>query len=121
MQVYIAGPLSADTREKMLTNVEQAVLVGNKVRKLGHQPYVPHLMFFADEILQRDGCNIAWYDWVREDLYWLETCDALLMQGDWRESKGSWVEYIVAKHIGLTVFESFDDFECWCKACNQTN
>jgi len=123
MKVYIAGPLSAGTREEMLTNVERAVLAGDKVRQLGHLPFVPHLTLFADEIMQRAGRNVHWSAWVEEDLHWLEACDALLIQGEWQDSKGSWVEYIFAKHAKMKVFESLVEFECWCKesCCRRTS
>jgi len=67
--VYIAGPYTSDPD----TCTEAAIGVGNAVRDLGFQVFIPHLFHFWDKIHPR-----GYEDWMDQDFHWLDRCDMLL-------------------------------------------
>lgn len=101
MKVYIAGPYSiGDTA----ANVRRALEAAEKVRELGHLPFVPHLTHFWHLVFPH-----PYEYWIAMDNEWLLECDALLRLPG--ESVGADGEVAWARHCDLRVFYGLDDFE----------
>lgn len=97
MKIYIAGPY---TGGDVVANVRSAITAGQLVMDRGHTPFVPHLNHFWHH--QIPG---AYEQWMRLDLAWLESCDALIrLSGD---SPGADREVQRAEELGIPVFTSF--------------
>lgn len=98
--IYVAGPLTVGGE---LRNVYRAIHAGERMRKLGLIPVVPHLFAFWDIVAP--GPN---YDeWLALDLKFLEKCDLLLRLPG--ESKGADREVERARELGVRVFEEEAD------------
>ena len=104
--VYVAGPYSASTAERLERNVEAAVDAGIAVFQRGHFPYVPHLTHYVDLRAKQTGITLEWEDFISWDLPWLERCDALLYLGS---SKGADIELRLAEKLGKRIFVSLED------------
>lgn len=52
-----------------------------------------------------------WEDYMKDDIKLLLDCDAIWMMNDWKDSKGARFEYLIAKKIGLSIYniEPFED------------
>ena len=111
MRVYIAGALSS--KEKVnrspsqiivdyIQNVHTMCQTASKVRRMGHEPYVPGL----DLLL-----GIIAGDWEEEEyrglgMSFLSVCDAVLVTS-WSWGVEQEVEY--AKELGIPIFYSEEE------------
>jgi hypothetical protein len=98
-KIYVSGPLTEGDR---LLNVRNAILAANILLEAGDFPFCPHLTIMWDLIIPQS------YDtWMRWDLTWLESCDALLrLPGP---SKGADIEVAKAKDLKLPVYYNIED------------
>lgn len=87
MRIYIAGPISADTHDKMAWNVFKAIYIAKDIIKKGHFPFIPHLFWIL-------GLDRSWQWWIDFDDVWLRQCDALFYMGP---SPGADIELARAK------------------------
>jgi len=108
MRIYIAGPLTADTDEAVLQNCQKAIDAGIELMRMGHTPFVPHLMHWFDTRARGKGVNFSWEDYISWCLAWLEQCEALLFLGS---SPGADVELEAAKKAGKRIFYSVDEVQ----------
>lgn len=99
MRIYIAGPISADTHDKMAWNVFKAIYIAKDIIKKGHFPFIPHLFWFL-------GLDRSWQWWIDFDDVWLRQCDALFYMGP---SPGADIELARAKERGLKIIYSLDE------------
>jgi len=104
--VYVAGPYSANTAERLERNVEAAVDAGIAVFQRGHFPYIPHLTHYVDLRAKETGITLEWTDFMTWDLPWLERCDGLLYLGS---SKGADLELRLATELGKRIFASIKE------------
>jgi len=53
MLIYIAGPLGASSKNygKIIENITRAVKVSDVIFSLGHECFIPHLMWFSHELI----------------------------------------------------------------------
>jgi len=105
MHIYIAGPYSASTTEKVEGNVSTAIMAAIEVLKKGHYPYIPHLTHFVDKVKQTT-LALLWEDHLDWGLAWLEKCDALLYIGS---SRGADIELEYALSKGKRIFRGIDE------------
>jgi hypothetical protein len=104
MLIYISHPYSAGTLAELQYNAEASMDIALQLRKKGHSVFVPLLTHYLDRRWQDKG-HVENYDyWLREDLRFLGCCDAILMAGNHRASRGCCREHEVAKAIGLVVY-----------------
>ena len=105
--IYIAGPISDGERlprSLWKTNIVRACKLGSKVIELGHNPIIPHLYYFMEEL---SHTHFDYEDWLRVDFGFIESSDAVLrMDG---ASKGADREVEFAKLIGRQVFRGLDE------------
>ena len=93
--VYVSGPIS---QGNWLINIRLAVQSGERLRRAGFVPLVPHLIALAELC----GSDATYEDWLALDLALLERCDALLrLPGP---SVGADREVEHARALGLPVF-----------------
>jgi hypothetical protein len=100
MYIYVAGPY---TKGDVIINVREAVKVGDRLRLMGHVPYIPHLSMLWHLILPHEDIDY----WYQFDLEWLKKCDALFRFPG--ESKGADTEVEVARAKGLPVYFTFEE------------
>ena len=105
MKVYIAGPY---TTGDVVINVRNAIAAGQRVVDAGHTPFVPHLYHFWHHQIPGD-----YGQWMRLDLEWLESCDALLRLPG--ESSGADREVAHAVGRGIRVFGMWTPLLKWLK------
>lgn len=110
LRVYCASPFSASTAQLVEANIDHAVTTGIKVRALGAVPVVPHIT--VPPFLDMDVVA-CWEPAMRECLSHLKTCQALLLTGDWRASRGCQLERLVAYEEKIPAFESVEDLAAW--------
>jgi formate-dependent nitrite reductase cytochrome c552 subunit len=106
LTIYIAGPISAPTKHKMLDNVQKAFDVALEIAKKGHIFYLPHLSVFFDEYAQEKEVSLPWEYWMEFDDVWAQKCDALFYIAS---SKGTDIELARAKELGKQIFYSLDE------------
>jgi hypothetical protein len=106
LRIYIAGPYTAETAERMVSNVNAAIDASFIIYSRGHFPYIPHLTHFIDQRAKEVGFKLEWEDYIRWDLVWLEHCDALLYLSG---SRGADLELKAAKKAGKQIFYSLDE------------
>jgi hypothetical protein len=97
-KVYVAGPY---TKRNVMTNINNAIWVGDWILSQGFIPFIPHLTGFWELILSHD-----YETWMEYDLEWLKVCDALLRMSG--ESEGADREVEVAMSFGIPVFYQDD-------------
>lgn len=96
MFIYIAGPLSASTKEEEHKNVQRAIAIGIQLMRKGHRVMIPHLTQY---IADHPDCDLPrtrafWVRWF--DFGWMDKCDAVFFMEGWRESEGAILEYLYA-------------------------
>jgi hypothetical protein len=104
--IYIAGPF---TKGGELRNVYRAIHAGERMRKLGLIPIVPHLSAFWDIVAP----GAEYEDWMALDLKYIERCDMLLRLPG--ESPGSDREVAHAQALGKRVFMEEGDVYAWVR------
>ena len=96
--VYIAGPYTAPTKEGVSANIAKAEEAARAVWAMGHAAICPHTnsAHFDD---------VASYETFAEGyLQMLDAADAVLVVGDWRNSRGTCREMAEACFSDVPVF-----------------
>ena len=109
--VYIAGPYMGATHDyRSYFEIERNITVAAEAAATlvthGYGFFCPHLHSAHFEVIVPRAPVEFWREL---DCAFLEVCDAMLMVGEWRESKGACHEKRVAEMRGLPVFESLLD------------
>ena len=99
LKIYVAGPISAPTKEEMDNNVIIASRVTAELIYKGHYPYTPHLLCHLN-------IEKSWEYWMDFDDQWLRQCDALFYIAP---SRGTDIELANAKELGMRIFYSLDE------------
>jgi nucleoside 2-deoxyribosyltransferase len=100
MLVYVAGPYSGDTDEKVESNIVSARCIGIELWEMGHSVIVPHMNTAHFEKLS----DVSWERFMEGDLDILSRCDCLVLTPDWRESKGACMEKEYAESLKIPVY-----------------
>lgn len=106
MRFYVAGPLSADTDEGQLRNVERAMTVSRDLLDKGHIPFCPHLTHFWDQHCTKGERHVTYEQWMTYDREWLNQCQAFFFIAS---SPGASRELGWALALGLPVYTSLED------------
>ena len=108
MQIYVAGPYTADTDEGILENIAKAEEIGQALLVKGYLPIIPHkITSFWDRKGPTKGWDHqTWIDrWCRP---LLDRCDAVFMVPGWETSPGATIEYHHATEKGKPVYFSLE-------------
>ena len=108
MKIYVAGPLSADIKEKRDYNIAEARNAGIEILRKGHVPFVPHTI---SEGWHDDSSLLHLKDFYYLDAKWLSLCDAILMLPGWKESTGSMWEHAFAKVLNLEILYDINEVD----------
>jgi len=100
MRVYIAGPISLGDR---VANIRQAILAADRALRAGHTPFIPHLDFLWELVVESPYETRMSYDHE-----WIKVCDALIRLPG--ESKGADREVVWARELGIPVYFGIDEF-----------
>jgi hypothetical protein len=108
-RIYIAGPYSADNVMDVLKNIRNGINISYEVFTKGYAPFCPWLDFYY--VLADKPGKLTLNDFYDYSLAWLKVSDAILMTGDWQNSKGSMKEWEYAKKNNIPVFYNIDELE----------
>jgi len=93
---YISGKITGLPNEVATQNFREASL---HARFLGYEPVNP--MNIVPDTDEPKNDKWSWY--MRADLKEMMDCDAILMQDNWKDSKGAIVEHNLAKELNFVV------------------
>jgi hypothetical protein len=108
-RIYIAGPYSADNVMDVLKNIREGIRISTQIFNAGFSPFCPWLDFHF--VLMDMGNQLKLEDFYRYSIDWLAVSDAILMTGDWKNSKGSVKEWEYAKKNNIPAFYNIDELE----------
>jgi hypothetical protein len=98
-KIFISGPY---THGDVAQNVKRSMDMANSLLNAGFAPYCPHLTHFLHMNSFQE------YDiWLRLDIAYLETCDAILRLSG--KSNGADKEVEFALRHNILVFYSYED------------
>lgn len=107
--IFIAGPFSADTKEKVEQNILTTEQLGFKVAELGMAPIVPNSM-------GRSWRGIPSYEtWINTTKFILSQCSVVLIAPNWENSNGTKKEIEYAEQLNIPVFYSIAELENYIK------
>ena len=102
MKVYVAGPYSSDNVLGVLSNIRKGNHVAFELLQMGFAPFSPwldHLFVMMDH-----NNDLSVNDFYEYSMEWLRASDAIFVQGDWSNSKGTKAEVAEAERLGIPVF-----------------
>lgn len=103
--IYVAGPISSSG--EFTNNIRNGVIMGEKLRKAGLVPFIPHLSALSEIV-----CGASpWGEWLSYDEEIIRRCDALFRMSG--ESTGADREVIFARKLGLPIFYNLDEVRKW--------
>jgi len=103
MLVYVAGPYRAKEHYEVLRNIRAAEAVYDLITANGIFAYCPHVHTAFKNGLADDAF------WLAHGLEMVSRCDAIVLTGEWKESKGSMAEKELAERIGIPVFDGIGE------------
>lgn len=104
MKIYIAGPITAKTKEEKSQNIARADEIARALLAKGHEPFCPHTMtrdWEDDKRFHHDPKDVYNSTFLQMDFRWLLSCDALFFI---RTSPGADAELAVAEAAGMPIF-----------------
>jgi len=94
MKIYISGKITDLPYKVAEQNFRNAA---ERITAAGHEPINPMVLVpYVKGWTHRD--------YIRDDIYLLLDCDAILMLSNWRDSLGARIEHAVAIEKGLDMF-----------------
>ena len=99
MKIYIASPYSIGEKH---SNVLNQIYAADVLMNLGYNPFLPLLSHYQDF-----HCHRPEEDWIKNDLIWLASCDAVLRLPGL--SKGADAEVKEAIRLNIPVYYSVED------------
>lgn len=117
--IYVAGPFTAPTPDRVRDNIRRAAALGHEVRKLGAGALVPHLIG-APYVHAASSCDLedvfGYQWWIRETLLQMRRCDGVIMTPDWESSNGARGERDEARKNGQPCFLTLPQLKDWLGA-----
>lgn len=109
--VYLASPMSADTPEEVMRNVDKAMDFGTYLMSQGYVVQMPQLHEFLQAYQENTGQDLEWTHamWMDYDFELLARCDVLYRLDG--ESKGADMEGAFAKGRMIEVVYSFTELK----------
>jgi hypothetical protein len=105
--VYIAAPFMASSAWAIEQNIRRVEEAGYAVAEMGASPLMPHAnsRFFVGTFTPE-----FWYE---ATLALLSKSDALLLIGDWHQSRGACAEHRQAMIEKIPIFVDLADLSSW--------
>jgi len=108
--VYIAGPITAGDDALEQRNVKEALEVSIILVKRGLAVYLPHISWYADQVMKEYGKEPMNHDYLPQDKHWVSMCDAILRLSG--KSKGADIEVQYAREHNVPVFAVSQSLSC---------
>lgn len=102
--IYISGACSADTKEGIKRNIQQARACAAVLIKKGWCVLIPHQNFYM-----MDEYGIDYDTFMTMDIELMRRCDAVFMLSNWKASKGAVTEHDIADHNKMVIFYEITD------------
>ena len=106
-RIYIAGPFSANNVMDVLHNIRRGIETAYEVFRLGYSPFCPWLDYHFVLMDEAEWLNVD--DFYRYSIDWLEVSDAILITGDYENSKGTLDEIQRAKQLQIPIFYDINE------------
>lgn len=97
--IYIASPY---TKGDVAVNVRTQIDAWDDLVSMGWAPFAPLYSHFQHIVHPR-----SYEDWMRQDLFWIRRCDALVRLPG--ESSGADREVALARELGIPVYLGLAD------------
>lgn len=104
-RVYVAGPIGANDEGRSV-RVRAAIDAGEKIRRAGMFPFIPHIAEEWSKIHEH-----TYECWMRYDDAWLVVSEAVFRVPG--HSPGADREVARAAELGIPVFHDFDSLVAW--------
>jgi len=108
--IYIAGPYTAETRQKVKINIARAEEVAKQILLLtDYIPIIPHKItsFFETDVAFKNWDS---NDWIEKFcLPLLSRCSAIFLVEGWEKSKGAIIENKFATDNNIKVYNYMSD------------
>lgn len=101
-KIYIAGPMSGYEEH----NKDSFLKAERLLIKKGYEVISPRLI--SEEVREKVE-SPGFEDYMRRDLEQLIKCDIIYLLEGWGKSKGAWLEYQVAKGLGMSIMFEGDE------------
>lgn len=102
MKVYVAGPYSSDNVLGVLSNIRKGNRWAYQLLQQGFAPFSPWLDYHF--VLEDHTNDLSVQDFYEYSMEWLRASEAVFVQGDWRNSKGTVAEVEEAQKLNIPVF-----------------
>jgi hypothetical protein len=102
MRVYIAGPYSSDNVLGVLSNIRKGNHWAYQLLQQGFAPFSPWLDYHF--VLEDHTDDLTVQDFYEYSIEWLRASQAVFVQGNWNDSKGTLAEIAEAERINIPVF-----------------
>jgi hypothetical protein len=102
MRVYVAGPYSSDNVLGVLSNIRKGNHWAYQLLCQGFAPFSPWLDYHF--VLEDHTNDLTVKDFYEYSMTWLRCSEAVFVQGDWKNSKGTQAEIEEAQSLGIPVF-----------------
>lgn len=113
LRVYVAGPYSANNVMDVLRNIRKGTYVSYQLMTMGFAPFCPWLD--ADFVYQDQGDLLKKDDFYEYSLEWMLASQAVLLQGDWKNSTGTLKEIEEANKNNIPVFENLNELVLYAR------
>ena len=108
-KVYVAGPFTADSKEAIEANVNEAFFHAKVLKSKGYTPFIPHLLFFYEQWERKNFANhLSYEEAMGWDEAFLVDCDILYVIA---ESRGVLREIEKAKELGIPIVYAHETIE----------
>ena len=96
--IYVSHPFSGNENQNRK-------MAREKIAKLSEE--FPNIVFInpLDNMQYAEQASLSYDDILKQCIRLLDSCDGLVMLGDWKNSKGCVEEYKEAVHVGITVYD----------------
>ena len=102
-KVYIAGPYTAPTPEKVEENVKRAEAAAWLYYLIGYAVFCPHTQTHKIHLRYNYDELIGYDDWLQADIAFLKDCDLVAFLPGWEDSKGARMEFNIAIALGIQI------------------
>jgi hypothetical protein len=110
LRVYVAGPYAAKDELATLRHIRDGINVSARLLELGLAPYCPWFDYHFILAGETDLPVEAFYGLSNA---WLDASEAMLVTGDWSNSKGTKAEIVRAQERGIPVFHDIPSLLHW--------
>ncbi len=99
--IYISGSITKDPKGSKI----KFAAMEDKLIALGKECINPRRHDIPKEVKEAGDPELLWSVMMKKALIDMLYCDALVLLEGWEESRGARIEYMLAKHLGYTIYD----------------